>query len=378
MGNVIKTAHKVDQPKQPSKVDTTRSAGGFGQTILSSGANLAFGTIGSIIGAEISDRYNKKAEERMDKRNRQLILDTPTLTTQGRRRAGLNPYGEPILPGMSSQSSTDTSDVAPGAFYNAQQLTLQERIAMRQLENETTVAQSQANRNNAEADRLRGQEGRDTEKFMDELLGVRLSNQLKQVQIDTEEFLLNFNKEKAPIELENLRKMGEKIFAETQELISQDLLNEEQIKIAQQEISKLVAQTMLINMQINLTESNIKLNTATINKWTHEIQLSFDKFNWQQTTDFYDMYLDYLQYILEDAKLDEEISWHNIQAVFMDHEQYINSYRAETEEKRVAGEIALGVVNAIITGGIASSFAKGKKITISPVKTKTTKATNGN
>lgn len=161
----MKNVVSAERPKIKSNVDVTRSLGSFGQDLVGAGINLAFGALGSEIGASISDRYNQKSEERMDKRNRALLLDTPRLTAEGRRRAGLNPYGDPILPGMSSQSSVDSSNVAPDAFYRSQQMTLQERVAMRQLENETLVAESQANRNNAEADRLRGQEGRDVELF---------------------------------------------------------------------------------------------------------------------------------------------------------------------------------------------------------------------
>lgn len=123
----------------------------LGMSAVSSAVDTGVGLAGSYFGGKIDEYYAKRSEDRMDKRNRDLIRDTPLLSVEGRRRAGLNPYGDPTLPGMSSASNVDTSNPSPNSFLKAQQLTLDERIAVRQLENETLEAEARARNLNADS-----------------------------------------------------------------------------------------------------------------------------------------------------------------------------------------------------------------------------------
>lgn len=129
------------------KINTPATGNYFanlGMSTVGSAINTAVGLAGSYFGGKIDEYYAKRSEDRMDKRNRALLVDTPSLTAEGRRKAGLNPYGDPTLPGMSSASNIDTSNPSPDSFIKAQQLTLQERIAVQQLENETLEATARA------------------------------------------------------------------------------------------------------------------------------------------------------------------------------------------------------------------------------------------
>lgn len=135
------------KPVKKSNVDVNRSSSmfrNFGSTAVGSAINFGVGVLGAEIGGRINEKFAIRSEQRADKRNRSLILDTPSLNVKGRLRAGLNPYGDPTMPGMSSASDVDTSSVASDAFYNAQRMSLEERIAVRQLENETLEATARA------------------------------------------------------------------------------------------------------------------------------------------------------------------------------------------------------------------------------------------
>lgn len=123
----------------------------LGMSAVSSAIDTGVGLAGSYYRGKIDEHYAKRSEDRMDKRNRDLIRDTPLLSAEGRRRAGLNPYGDPTLPGMSSASKVDTSTPSPNSFLKAQQLTLDERIAVRQLENETLEAEARVRNLNADS-----------------------------------------------------------------------------------------------------------------------------------------------------------------------------------------------------------------------------------
>lgn len=110
--------------------------------------------------ARLSDKYQQLAEERADKRNRELLMDQPFLSAEGRRKAGLNPYGDVVLPGMSGASSIATDAPAMPSFLDAQRLTLDGYVALKQLENDSKVANAEVNLKGAQAENIRGDEER--------------------------------------------------------------------------------------------------------------------------------------------------------------------------------------------------------------------------
>ena len=146
---------------------------------------------------QIEEHFAKRSEERADARNRQLLIDQPGLTALGRARAGLNIAGEGSLPGMTAQSNVDTSSAPDGTFSQRQAVLQQMRVQEQQLRNETIVAESQANKNNAEADAARGGEKRAQERFPVEMYGLQLSNELNAFEYDQA-------KQKAPYILKQL------------------------------------------------------------------------------------------------------------------------------------------------------------------------------
>ena len=148
---------QVNRSSGPSVGSATPKT--FGNALL----NMGFNAVGSVIGGAVSNYYNKQAEARADARYRDLLRDTPKITADARRSAGLNPYGDAVLPGQVAQSTPDTSSVGQDSFQRATAQTLEELVAMKHLENETLVAKSQANLNDANAERARGQEFRDTD-----------------------------------------------------------------------------------------------------------------------------------------------------------------------------------------------------------------------
>lgn len=219
------------------------------------GANLAFDALGSYIGGTINEHFAKRSEERADKRNRDLLLDQPGITAEGRRMAGLNPYGDAVLPGMSAQSSVDSGNIASSSFVDAQKLTIDEQIALARLQNESLVAESQADKNFAEADATRGKESRDVEMFPVSLYGMRLSNELK-------EFDYSQAIQKAPLILRQLEKDIEYqewqiVNAEKDSSIKDETINEKR-----ENVLNLQATRGLIKAQEMLAYSGISLNKA--------------------------------------------------------------------------------------------------------------------
>lgn len=157
--------------------------------------------------AKLSDEYAQKAEARADARTRALIRDQPSLTAEGRRQAGLNPYGDATIPGVQGQSSIDTkADTSMlGRSSQSYATLVGTQLQQQQVANETLLAESQANRNNAEAERLRGQEGRDTEGWSHQLqlLIGKVNNQ------ELKNSLLEFDKELREYTIENEKALSD-------------------------------------------------------------------------------------------------------------------------------------------------------------------------
>lgn len=228
----------------------------FGSYIGDVGSSV----FGSLVGGYISEHFNKRSEQRADERNRKMLVDQPGLTAEGRRRAGLNPYGDATIPGMQGQSQTDTTSLlGTGAFS-------QVAIATKQLENDTLVAQSQANLNNAEADRVRGQEFRDVDlhPLQKELveLGVeekKISNYVAAATADTTIAM-------SQQQLSNMYREGV--------LLIEDIYNTQmdtQEKAAK--IKDIESQIMYREVQAELAKANINLTYAEVEQCFANINL---------------------------------------------------------------------------------------------------------
>lgn len=152
----------------------------IGSSLVSTAVDTALNTGKQFVSGFVNDYFARRAEKRMYERNRSLIAETPSLQVEGRRKAGLNPYDleGAQLPGMSAQS-----DVRASASDLSHPATLNNLMAFERLDLDRLVAESTANRNNAEADRLRGQESRDValfpkveETYLVDIAGKKLSN----------------------------------------------------------------------------------------------------------------------------------------------------------------------------------------------------------
>lgn len=232
---------------------------GAGGAIVGSALDLGVNYLSSEISGRVSEKYQKRAEERADARNRLMLLDQPSLTAEGRRRAGLNPYGDAVLPGMTSQSTPDTSPGSAGqsaeTFSKYARLSFDEQVALARLENEKKVADSQANLNNANAESVVSEESRNKTRFPVELYGLKLSNALSEFNYDTAV-------DQAPWILERLKndieyQKWEIRNAEKDHSIKEETINEKKENIKNMEMSR-----GLIEAQTALAKSDVSLNDA--------------------------------------------------------------------------------------------------------------------
>lgn len=239
--------------------------------------DMAIGAAGAYIGGAINDHYQKMSEERSDVRNRKLLVDQPGLTAEGRRRAGLNPYGDATLPGMSGQSSVSTDNV----FASTGRLT-EMAIARQQLENETLVAQSQARLNDANADAARGGESRaiDLHPLQIELieLGIEektISNYVAAATADTniamtQQQLSNMYREGMLLieDIYNTQADTQEKFAKIKDIQSQIMYREVQAELAKANITLTYAQVEQCFANINLMSAQelVALSEGKLNE----------------------------------------------------------------------------------------------------------------
>lgn len=214
---------------------------------------------------QINEHFAKRSEERADARNRQLLIDQPALTALGRARAGLNIAGEGALPGMTAQSSVDTSSVPEGTFTQREAVLQQMRVQEQQLENETIVAQSQANKNNAEADAARGGEKRASELhgFEVELKSIGVSDAKVNnfINIATRDTKIAMTNQ----ELNNLVSEGVLLISD---IVNRDADTELKMALIQDTYSQMAyreVQSSLAEAKINLTNAEIEQCFANIN-----------------------------------------------------------------------------------------------------------------
>ena len=228
------------------------------------------------ITGSVNEKYQKRSEERADKRNRQMLLDQPMLTAEGRRRAGLNPYGDAILPGFSGQSQIDTStgsnlgNTLEGIMAN-DRLRLDEAIAVKKLQNETKIANSQANLNDANAERARGLEGRD-----DEMHGYKI----KEIVAKTNnEYLkgriLSCQAELAEYTLPNEMALSDDELVKSRNLINEQianiLLTNVTIEEKRASIVELQARASYLSAQKALADVGVHLTQAQTEQVWHNI-----------------------------------------------------------------------------------------------------------
>ena len=212
----------------------------------------------------IEEHFAKRSEERADARNRKLLIDQPSLSALGRARAGLNIAGEGTLPGMSAQSAVDTSSSPEGTFSQREAVLQQMRVQDKQLENDTLVAQSQANKNNAEAEALRGGEKRAGELHPLEVelkkIGVsdaKINNFINIATRDTKIAMTNQ-------ELNNLVSEGVLLISD---IVNRDADTELKMALIEDTYSQIAyreVQARLAESKINLTEAEVKQCFANI------------------------------------------------------------------------------------------------------------------
>lgn len=234
-------------------------------TIGGAVANFGFDTLGAIVGGHINDYYSRKAEQRADARYRDLLRDTPRLIVESRRAAGLNPYGDAVLPGQVAQSTPDTSPVSSGAFSRSRGDTLEEQLAIAKIENDTLVSQATADKLEAEADSLRGNEQRATERFPVELYGLKLANDLT-----------NFEYEQARVKAPLILRQLEADIAYKQQMLANAIkdgtLKEDEHLKMQEEIKNLQVTRANIKAQELLAYSNIKLNDVQLDLFKQQTE----------------------------------------------------------------------------------------------------------
>lgn len=239
--------------------------------------DLGFQAGSQYISGAISERYQKRAEERADARYRQLLSDQPSLTVEARRRAGLNPYGDAVLPGMVAQSSPDTSPSDVGTSFSnmmdSRRFSFDQQLALSQLSNDTVVAQSVANKNNAEADRARGLETRDVQSFgaqMDILLenvtSEKLRNRILACDAELREYTLQNDKFMSDTELEAAQ------YAIDEQLSNIDLID---AAVAEKEqiVKNLQEQYLTYELQRKLMKAQIKLTNVQVQEVCKNIRL---------------------------------------------------------------------------------------------------------
>lgn len=230
----------------------------------------ALGAKGVDLGAQIasgyiSDYFNQRSENRADERNRRLIKDTPQLQVEGRRKAGLNPYTleGAQLPGMSAQSTTDTSSNSD--FLN--DLMMQERFALdrEMAEADIDLKRADAEKARADAAASRGTEARNQEKWPVELRKLYAETQSSEAKAFVDMNTKDMEVAMTGQELRNLILKGE-------ESIRDIWLKETDIEKRNAEILDIYSQMMYREVQAELAKSQISLNYSQVQKVFAEIK----------------------------------------------------------------------------------------------------------
>lgn len=220
------------------------------------GASFVTDVAGQLASGAVNTLFNRFSEERADDRNRKMLLDQPGITVEGRRRAGLNPYGDATLPGMSTASSIDSS--LPNSRTLNEIVALEElEIAKQQLVNDTIVAQSTAAKNNAEAQHTSGTEQRDSEKHSITVKGMELKNDYQVSQNTIARWEAIFAPEASRLSVEEQS-------ARVADLIIGCREKEVSISAIQQQISESVSRIALNDSQIDLNSASIAESMARI------------------------------------------------------------------------------------------------------------------
>lgn len=238
---------------------------GVGSAIGSGAVDLGFNQIGKSISADREQRYNERNMALQHEYQKKIIdyvndYNLPTKSVARWRAAGIAPQAvfgnSPGGAGVASDASAPSSD-NPGTDSNFSRFT-QTLAEQQQIRNEKKVADSQANLNDALADKARGDTKDQGETKRGQKLyndGLDLTNRL------TASKVINQNTQN---ELDSLDlRMKNELFDTTVQIEKQKAENlAKQYEQMNQQIAESVAREKLTNEQVREVASRIALNAA--------------------------------------------------------------------------------------------------------------------
>ena len=217
-------------------------------------------------------------QERFDKENE---YNHPSRQAQRLREAGVNPLSAlmtsptPSSSGSNATPSTNEAKSPVSKNWNPQSNAefLDAVILGKRLENETVVSNAEANKLNAEADRLRGQEGRDVDKHpieLQSLLANVENTELKNRILYQDAIIKEYT---APNEMALSDKELEIADNTIKQQIADILLTEASVDEKRQNIVNLQEQAALLRIQQEAEKVGIKLTQAQVKETYQNISL---------------------------------------------------------------------------------------------------------
>lgn len=224
-------------------------------------------SLSNFIGGQNAKNEQLEAEQRENAEYDRRVADErayndPSAQAQRLSDAGINPLS--VMAGSSTASGNTTTAGAP----NNSQSAMSDMLAFQQLQNETKIADATVEEKMANAERLRGQEGRDSELHPFKLMSAEAQSQIDKVESwiktqtkDDEVLLKSYQVAEAKQTVDNL-------IVERSNLIKQGRISDKELEVMDKRIAE-------INSIIALNENNIAYNNVMAEN--AKKRLEFDK-----------------------------------------------------------------------------------------------------